>query len=463
MSIILPLSDLSKIQLAEIRKDFTCKTLPTAYCLESIVYRCYLKDEANDALYIPMRYAKKYFNEKDGFPNGEASDFPSMNKKVQCKVVPLTKKTDPKKRNRDQDAVLSKALSDLKNHSTVFLGLYTGFGKTACAIYLSIQLGLKTVVLCHLDSVRDQWPGEWNTFSGGTIKVQVVKGSKCVLDPTADVYIIGVIKASLMSSDDFVNIGTVVVDEAHIASGAIYTKTLLKFHPRYLIGLSATFDKGCVHLMEKYFGSPADFIIRKEIKDFKVIKVQTPFRPEVSYTTVYGKTVPDWNAITNSLEENPDRWNYIVDNIITRHPSEKMIILCNRNALVNGICDILESCDEPHAKYIGGTKSWDKSKRILVAGMKKGGVGLNDPDLTVAIIASGTQDVRQYEGRLRTVDCTVYHLVDNYSTCEKHWEPCKEWYLEKGATLEIMGEARTQKKKGSVPIKKYVINNNPKV
>lgn len=455
MSIILPLSDLTKFQITEIRKDFTCKTEPTAYSPESITYRCFLRDEPNDSLYIPMYYAKKYFDPKDGFPNGESDSFPSMNKKVVCKVVPLTKETDPKGRNRDQNIVLKSALERLKLDGVVFLGLYTGFGKTACAIYLSIQLRLKTVVLCHLDSVRDQWPGEWNTFSGGSVKVQVVKGTHCKLDPTADVYVIGVIKASLMDRDDFINIGTVIVDEAHIASAAIYTKTLLMFHPRYLIGLSATFDKGCVQLMEKYFGSSDKFIVRKEVKNFTVVKVQTPFKPEVSYTTVYGKTVPDWNAITNSLEENPERWDYIIDNIITRHPAEKIIILCNRNALVNGLCEILERCGEPHAKYIGGSKSWDSSKRILVAGMKKGGVGLNDPDLTVAIIASGTQDVRQYEGRLRTVDCTVYHLVDNYSTCEKHWKPCEQWYLEKGATLKVMGEP-VAKKKVVLPSKKYV-------
>lgn len=457
MSVILSPSELTKNERRDIITNCTCVTEPTIYNPDSQKYFCYTEDIKNDSLSIPIGLWKKYFNVKDGFPNGERTDFPKMNTQAKLVVKPLTVLTDPKKRGRDQDVVIKDALNRLNIDGAVFLALFTGFGKSFTAIYLSITLGLKTVLLCHLDIVRKQWPDEYKTFSGNSVKIQVVKGANCKLDPTADVYIIGVLKAANMSRDDFVNIGTVIIDEAHMTSIAVFTKTLLLFHPRYLIGLSATPDKGVVPLMEKYFGPAKDFITRLENKPFIVYKDQTPFKPKISYTIVFGKTVPDWSAIINSIEENSDRWEYIVD-IIESHPNEKIIVLCNRNALVNGICEILERCDEPYAKLINKQKTYDKTKRVLVAGFKKGGVGLNDPDLTMAIIASDTQDVRQYEGRLRTTNCIIYHLVDNYRTFQTHFEPCAEWYLSKGGAIKTIGTPHnfTKTNRAAVPVKRLI-------
>jgi hypothetical protein len=87
---------------------------------------------------------------------------------------------------------------------------------------------------------------------------------------------------------------------------------------------------------------------------------------------------------------------------------------------------------------IGNTKKWNKDARILVAGFKKGGVGMNDPKLTMAIISSATKDSRQLEGRIRTNNNKIYHLVDDYKTFEKHYLECEKYYIEKGATIETV-------------------------
>ena len=62
----------------------------------------------------------------------------------------MTIETDPDKRGRDQDVIINLALKRLKNKGTVFISSYTGSGKSAMAIYLSITLKLKTIVICHL-------------------------------------------------------------------------------------------------------------------------------------------------------------------------------------------------------------------------------------------------------------------------------------------------------------------------
>ena len=331
---------------------------------------------------------------------------------------------------------------EIDGNRRFLLGNYMVTHNTAMGVYLSLTLGLKTAVMCHFDTVRKQWPGEYEKFSKGGAVVQFVQGAKCKLDKNADVYIIGVQKASNMSPESFSDIGTVIIDESHVATVAAFSKTLLNFRPRYLIGLSATPDRpdGLHSLFTNYFGNSSEFIVRKETKEFTVYKINTPFKPEINLTVVKGRTVPNWNTVVNSIEENVKRHNLIA-NIAIKHKNEKVIILCNRNVLSEGVYKILKERGESVALLIGQKKSYDKSSRILVAGFKKGGVGLNDPNLTMAIIASDTKDVRQYEGRIRTTNNIIYHLVDNYRSFENHWKLCEKWYKSKGAVIKYLGDS----------------------
>lgn len=318
------------------------------------------------------------------------------------------------------------------------LGSHMVTHNTGCAIYASIFLKLKTIILCHLDVVKSQWPDEYDKFSSGTVKVQYLKGNKKI-DPDADVYIVGIKKVLNIADKELLNIGTVIVDEAHISTVTAFTQSLLKFRPRYLIGLSATYDRGDgLHkLLYPYYGSPDNFIIRKEKKEFTVYKVQTPYEPRIKYVRKNGQRVVDWATVIKSIEENQQRWQNVVD-VIMKYPEEKMIVMCNRQAHAKGVFALCNKYEVSAALLIGDTKEWDHSKRVLVTSFKKGGVGLNIPDLTFAIIASDTSDVRQYEGRIRTTNNIIYHFVDHYEAFEKHFKICEKWYREKGATIHIV-------------------------
>ena len=318
------------------------------------------------------------------------------------------------------------------------LGTHMVTHNTTIGVYLSLKLRLKTMVLCHLEIVRKQWVEEYKKL-GDNVTIQYLEGQRCQLDPDADVYVAGIQKAGSMSVNDFASIGTVIIDETHLSTVTAFTKTLLNFQPRYLIGLSATPDRpdGLQSLLTKYFGETTDFIVRKEKKSFTVYKVQTKFKPEISYMIVRGQMVRDWNAIISSIEKNNDRWRLIIE-IVKKHPEKKIIILCNRNVLSIGLYELLKKEKEDVELLIGSAKRYDRSKRVLVVGFKKGGVGLNDPNLTMAIIASDTKDVRQYEGRIRTTNNLIYHLVDDDRSFQRHWEECEKWYREKGAVIKVV-------------------------
>lgn len=462
MAFTLKLSSLSIEEKREILKNFTVSSKKTQYNPQPQVYRCFKADKKTDTLHLPYGSWKSYIDKSIGFPNGDSKDFPKMNKNVKFIRDLYTPETDPSGRGRDQKPVVEEALCKLKNRGYVFMALYTGMGKTALAIYLSITLKLKTVVLCHLDVVRRQWPDEYQEFSGGSVNVQFVEGANAVLDPSADVYIIGIIKASKMNEEDFINIGTVIVDESHITTVATFTDCLFKFHPRNLIGLSGTPDRkdGLHAVLTPYFGEPKSFIVRKEVKSFTVYKYMTPYKPHIQYVQRQGKVVRDWSGvggIVDSIERNEERWKDIVNLCIT-NPEEKIIVMCNRKVLSEGVYKLLIENGEDGELLIGTTKTWNKKARILVAGFKKAGVGMNDPELTMAIICSDTSDSRQLEGRIRTNNNKIYHFVDNYVTFEKHYAKCEEYYIEKGATIKVVHAKGvvTDKSSENIPVTRYL-------
>lgn len=319
------------------------------------------------------------------------------------------------------------------------LGNYHVTHNTSLGNYLACHIGLKTAILSHLDTVNNQWMNEFLQHS--TAKVQRIKGN-VRLDPRADVYVLGVQKASKMKREAFSNIGLVIFDEAHIATVTAFSKSLLKFQPKYVIGLSATPKRadGMQKLLTMYFGPSKDYVTRREIKDFTVYKVETPFKPVVKYTMVRGVLVPDWTNIVNSIAFSNERQNMIVK-IIIANPTHRILVLSDRQEQCRSIFNKLKNIDTFKGGcklIIGAGKPSDEHARVLIAGTKKVGAGFDDPTLTLLIIASDCKNVEQWEGRIRTNNNVIYDLVDNYKTFENHWKFREKWYEQKGATIKII-------------------------
>lgn len=434
MAFSLELDALDSNTKRKISTDLSIKPKKTQYDLNPVPNYVFATNQHDNIVYLPIGQWNNYLDE---FPHKD-KNYPHTNIKFTKQLYTI--ETDPKKRGRDQNIVAAEAIQQLKEKHTTFISCFTGYGKTSLATYLFSIFKLKTAVLCHINTVKEQWPDEIAKFTEGTCKVQIVKG-KTPLDPNADVYIFGIRKASTMKREELLNIGMVIIDEAHICTVTAFTKSLLKFQPCYLIGLSATPDRSDeLHkLLYAYFGQKEEFIYRHEVKNFTVIKYKTQYKPDISYIVVHGKVVIDWTTVITSLEENSHRQKELAQLAID-HPNEKIIILSKRLIQSNKIYDILENANESVEKLTANKKKWDQSKRILVASLQKGGVGLNDPNLTMLILGCDTKDVRQLEGRIRTTDNIVYHIVDDHPTLEKHWNICEKWYIKRGATIVSGGK-----------------------
>ncbi len=433
MAFDLNLSTLSKIQRDSILKNLMVKPAATQYEPHPTASPCFIVDKVNDTVALPLGVWQQYLTV---FPNGEGDTYDKMNPDVKFTKSLLTADTDPSGRKRDQDVIVAQALPQLYKNGFVFLALQTGMGKTSLSIYLSIVLGLKTVILSHLNIIKEQWAEEYNHFTGNTIKIQFLNKPNIKLDLDADVYIVGIHKAMSANLNEFIDIGTVIIDEAHIATIAAFTQTLFKFRPRYLIGLSATPDRndGLHSLFNFYFGSCDDFIIRKEKKPFTVYKVETDFKPTIDYKKVQGRQTVNWNTVVQSIEENPKRWQLIVD-IVMNNPNNNIMILCNRKIQSNGIYNLLIENNQDAELFIESKKTCNKNVRIIVSSFKKAGTGFNNERLDFLIISSDTKDARQYEGRIRKQNSILYHIVDDYRSLHNHYKECEKFYVEKGATI----------------------------
>lgn len=423
MALSLELSSLDNDTRREINRDLTVYGEFNRFAKSRKKYRLFDVDE--DTVYVPMRNWNEYFDE---FPENSCC----QRIEVKCKYSPLNASSDPSGRQRDQDVALAEIMEKLKKDRTAFLSAFTGFGKTFSGSYLLSTLGLKTVVLCHSNSIKEQWVGEISKFTTATAKILTGKKVK----DNVDVYVMGIKKACNMPREELEKFGVVIFDEAHMCIEMAYTKALLRFEPHYMIGLSATPDRlnGLHKLMESYFGKMEDYVTRFEKKPFTVIKYCTPYLIPSEYSVVAGRSKLDNITMDNKLCLLEKRTQEIVK-LIESHPEHKIMVMCRRQILAKNISEAIEESE----LHIGTRKlsKLDKSSRVLITTISKLGTGYNDPELTMLILEADVKDVRQPEGRLRTVDCLIYDIVDAHPRHERSWKVRERWYLEKGATIHV--------------------------
>ena len=106
-----------------------------------------------------------------------------------------------------------------------------------------------------------------------------------------------------MGSAFFADVGTVIIDEAHLIMAETLSKSLQHVFPRYLIGLTATPYRpdGLDKLLTLYFGNRK--IIRELHREHIVQKVVTGFKPTIEYA-VNGRV--DWGTVLDSKAN--DEW-----------------------------------------------------------------------------------------------------------------------------------------------------------
>ena len=333
----------------------------------------------------------------------------------------------------EQQIVKTEAIKNINRKGSVILSMYCGFGKTITSINIACSIKLKTLIIVNKIVLMTQWEESIKMFCPESTIQKLTPKSK---DKNVDFYIINAINTEKLGSDFFKDIGTVIVDEAHLIMAETISKSLQTVSPRYLIGLTATPYRpdGFDSLLTFYFGT--NKIIRELYREHLVYKVKTGFKPVVELTN-QGKV--NWNSVLDSQSKDEVR-NEMIIKIIRKHSDRNFLVLVKRVEQGYLLEQKLKEYSEDVTSLIGASQSFEVESRILIGTCSKVGTGFDHPKLDTLLLATDVEEYFiQYLGRcMRTKEGipVVFDLVDDYSLLKKHYNTRRKIYTKHGGTIE---------------------------
>lgn len=309
-----------------------------------------------------------------------------------------------------------------------------GFGKTITAIAIACKLNVKTVIVVKKLILINQWIESVNKFVGER-RIQYVLPSTRLLDPSVSFYIVNAINVVKKSRKFWKCIKFLIVDELHQIVTPVLSKSLLRFVPDYLLGLSATpyrfdeYDKA----VNWFFGEKNKIGKRLNVKhSVKIIK--TGWTPKVIKYTRKGI---DWNNILLEQCSNEKR-NLLIVNSILSYPNRTWLILVKR---VNHALELLNLFFENNksikcSTLIRTDVTFDKNCNVLIGTTSKIGVGFDHAEIDALCIAADVKNYFvQFLGRcMRKPDVQplVIDFEDDYHLLRKHLDERKKDYSKYG-------------------------------
>ena len=413
MSIYSNIEELSWETRQQINKDLEIE-IENKYGDSRYIYPFEIDDEN---IKLPFAYAASTLHLKR--PNRQ--DFPSM--KIIFEGTPRP----------EQEEILKESTALLNKNGSIMISAYTGAGKTACSIKLACRTGFKTLVIVNKLILMKQWESSLLKFCP-TAKVQCLttKSKK----KNCDFYIMNAQNIKKMGKTFFSDIGTVIVDEAHLIMAETLSLSLQYVYPRYLIGLTATPYRpdGLDILLELYFGKHK--IIRKLWRKHTAYKITSGFKPTIKYSK-NGKV--NWGAVLDS-QANDEGRNEMLIKLIKHFPDKNILVLVKRVSQGEYLIKRLEEEGEYVTSLIGKNQEYDVSARILVGTGQKVGFGFDHPKLNTLLLAADVEQYFiQYLGRVfrtKEVEPIILDIVDNYGILHKHFLVRRKIYQDHGGIVK---------------------------
>ncbi|OUW95990.1 MAG: hypothetical protein CBD97_01915 [Pelagibacteraceae bacterium TMED237] len=339
------------------------------------------------------------------------------------------------KLREEQKEVRKEALKVLSKTGSVMISAYPGFGKTCGAIDLATSIKFKTLIIVNKIVLIKQWKESILKFCPESC-IQIIT-PKDKFNDNAEFYIINAQNVEKMGRNFFDDIGTLIIDEAHMIMAETLSKCMNFITPRYLIGLTATPYRpdGLNILLELYFG--VHKIVRKLYRKHTVYKIETGYKPPVE-RDIKTKRL-NWNLILDSQAKNDYRNDSIVD-LIIGWKDRNFLVLVKRVEQGLYIVNSLKEAGEYVTHLIGANQEFDTEARILVGTCQKVGVGFDHSKLDTLLLAADIEEYFvQYLGRIfRTKDNEpiVFDLIDNNPTLRKHFDTRMRVYKEHGGCIK---------------------------
>jgi superfamily II DNA or RNA helicase len=372
----------------------------------------------NDIIHLPFAYAKNIL--KISRPKRE--DFPSIKLSFNGKLRP------------EQEKVRKEALEKLSKKGSILISGYPGFGKTITAINISLVIGFKTLIIVNKIVLIKQWKESILKFCPEANIQKLTSKSK--KDEKSHFFIINAQNVEKLPKDFFKDVGSVIVDEAHMIMAETLSKSLQYVSPRYLLGLTATPYRpdGLDILLQLYFGKYK--IIRELVRDHTVYKINTGFKPPIE-RNIQGRL--NWGSILDAQATNEFRNNLIVQ-IIQKFSSRNFLVLIKRISQGKYLLEKLKELGESVTDLMGSNQKFEKDARILIGTCQKVGVGFDHDKLDALLLATDIEEYFiQYLGRVfrrKDVEPIIFDFVDENSTLKKHFNTRQSVYQKHGGTIK---------------------------
>lgn len=417
MSIQIPRSELSKAELRKIQKDLTLDVVTTRKGRKTVTKNDYIFDFDQDTVRVPFAYGKKYVEEPE----------------------PLNIKATPggfKGELREQQInIATRSLYMLAENGSVIISACTGAGKTVTAIYISLVLRKKTLILTNKVMLINQWIEAINKFCPDK-SCQVLRPKKTIKDPDATFFIANPINLPKFGKDFYADIDVVILDELHQLISPKGLRHLFQLHPSFLIGLSATpirydsYDE-CIQL---FFGTR--HVGLKLLKYHTVYTIKTNYRPPVVLTPSMGL---DWNAVLDGQAHNPER-NELVCDVLEKLPKRNWLVLVKRVKQAELLEEILTKRGIECELLVRNKQDYNRDAKVLIGTVSKVGVGFDNPKIDSLLVAA---DLKAYFvqslGRCMRrpeVKPIVVDLIDDFNPLVKNYKEREKVYKEHGGTIK---------------------------
>lgn len=426
MSVALFVSGLTVPQQEAIIEDLTITTLDPHLGLKKAIddkTRCFFTHQKR--VIVPYAYGQKYSSAIVPTPDRKELTF-----NPEFVSVPLTRQKQIDSgisigNIRDQEGVVSEVLKRLPANNiskgSVFLNLPTGYGKTKLTVFLTTQWKRQVLVICHNQTVLDQWEEEYKTIGCKTVHLHNCDKLTEEDIPIADVYLCGVQSASNLKFD-ILNVGVVIYDEAHEATKTCCSQSLLRVRPDIVVFLTATAYRNDEY--EKCFSFYVDEqnIIKRSIKKtFNVHKCLTGIEPKIRTVWREGRKELDYNYLLDSIHKDPKFISMLVKliNSIPSSSTEKLLVMFNRNKVLN---QVSEKIQIPHTvinKDKGKDVPADHSVVLIID--KKGKLGLDIKGAKSLLMTYTVKDINQLQGRIRDDNFHLYLILHQHYIFENHY------------------------------------------
>ena len=371
----------------------------------------------DDNIILPFSYAARSLRLKR--PNRES--FPSMHVNFEGVL------------REEQKQILQESINYLSTKGSVIISAYTGFGKSITSIKLACSLHFKCLIIVNKVILMKQWKESILKFCP-TSRVQIVTPKTVKED--ADFYIMNAQNIEKLGKKYFSDIGTVIVDEAHLIMAETLSRSLQFVYPRYLIGLTATPYRpdGLDILLLFYFGSCR--IFRKLWREHTVYRISTGFKPLIE-KAANGRV--NWGVVLDSQANDVDR-NELIVKLLRYFSDRTFLVLVKRISQGEYLLKRLKEEGEDCTSLLGSKQDFLKDSRILIGTSGKVGVGFDHAKLDSLLLAADVEEYFiQYLGRVfrtKEVQPIILDLVDKYSLLEKHFSTRRNIYQEHGGVVK---------------------------